>query len=74
MAGNKLKEIYTGWKNVVVTDEVVEALAKERMEKCNACPYKIIMLKMEVCELCHCPLIAKTRSLETECPKGFWSK
>ncbi|MFT3908322.1 MAG: hypothetical protein QM737_02765 [Ferruginibacter sp.] len=70
----KAKEIITGWKNVVFTDEEIEKLSAERMEVCNACPFKQFseILKMEICGECLCPLKAKTRSPLSNCPKKKW--
>ena len=65
-----LKNVYEGWKNVVITDEQVEQMAKERIEICNQCPER--MKSINVCGLCHCPLIAKTRSPQEQCPQGKW--
>lgn len=70
---NKLTEIIEGWKNVVFTDAEIELLSDERMKICNGCPHKEInLLNIDICGLCHCPLIAKTRSPESKCPESKW--
>lgn len=69
-----MKKIIEGWKNVIFTDEEVEAIAKARLEVCNTCDYKKNLAGLEICNECHCPLIAKTRSLDSKCPIGKWGK
>ena len=70
----KIKEIVTGWKNVVFNDEEIENLSAVRMKKCNDCPFKQFndFLQTEICGECFCPLKAKTRSPMSKCPKGKW--
>lgn len=68
----KVKEIYEGWKNLLIPDEEIEMIAKTRIDICNACPFKQEMLLIDCCSLCHCPIVSKARSLDSECPKGFW--
>ncbi|MFT3912245.1 MAG: hypothetical protein QM737_22650 [Ferruginibacter sp.] len=74
MGIKKIKEIITGWKNVVFTDEDIEKLSEMRMMKCNECPFKQFneFLQTDICNQCYCPLKAKTRSPESKCPKGKW--
>lgn len=67
-----LKDIINGWKNVIIKDEDIETLHQQRMEICNACPKKIEQLGMAVCGECGCPLMAKTRSLDSKCPLDKW--
>lgn len=69
-----LKEIITGWANVVFTDEQIEELSKQRLSICNACEHKdeLKMIKADICNKCGCPLIAKTRSPESKCPINKW--
>lgn len=71
---SKIKEIIEGWTNKIFTNEQVEILSNERMEICNQCPHKIKMLSVDVCELCMCPLSAKTRSPESDCAIHKWNK
>lgn len=68
----KLKEIYQGWKNLILTKPDIESISKDRTEICNKCPNKENQLGLDVCGLCHCPLISKTRSLDSSCPDGKW--
>ena len=71
---NKIKEIATGWSNVIIKDEEIEALAKERDDICSQCPIRITQLGIYVCGDCGCPLIAKQRSPESQCPRGKWQR
>lgn len=71
---NKLKEIATAWKNVISKDNEFELVAAERIDVCNECPVKKEMLGVAVCGLCHCPLVAKTRSPLNSCDRGAWKR
>lgn len=82
-----IKAILSGWKNFIDKSEVVEELAKKRAVICAACPEakKAMLLKWvpedsdftEIqgfeCSVCHCPLSAKIRSIDT-CPKNKWNE
>lgn len=68
----KLSEIFEGWVNVAFKKEEVETIAKKRVEACNSCPSKKNNSVYDYCGECHCPLIAKIRSLENNCPLGKW--
>ncbi len=57
-----LKNFVEGWKNVFISDEDIEAMAKERSAICDQCEHK----KKIVCGLCNCPLEAKVRAPEAE--------
>lgn len=70
----KGKEILSGWRNLLFTDEEVEKIAKERLDICNSCPSKCKLGGIEICKECYCPIQAKSRSLESNCPKDLWNK
>ncbi len=70
----KIKEIVSGWTKVLFTNAEVEVIAEKRLSICNACPFKDSMMGIDCCSLCHCPLISKTRSLTSECPKNYWAE
>jgi hypothetical protein len=70
----KIKPIIEGWKNVVISNEEVEKIAIERMKICNACEEKKMILGVEVCGKCNCPLIAKVRASENSCPLKKWKE
>ena len=63
-----LKNFVEGWKNVFISDEQIEELAAKRIAICNQCPHK----KKIVCGLCDCPIDAKVRAPEAECPDKRW--
>ena len=66
----QLKDMLSGWKNVFITDEEAEALAAERKLVCEECPHR----KKFTCALCGCPLEAKWRAVEAECPDNRWER
>lgn len=77
---SKLEKIYDGWKNVVFPSEAVEKIAKGRAAICSTCPNakesfflqaigKVLTRVNSVkCNLCGCPISAKTRSVGEHCP------
>ena len=67
-AAAKLSEIFKGWKNVVFPNENVEKIAKARASICADCEYNV----KSRCKKCGCPLIAKTRSMQSHCPLKKW--
>lgn len=73
---NKLWEIGKAWTNVVAGSEETKELAKERMKVCQTCEHKKVsdLLNVEVCGLCHCPLLGKTHSPLNGCPAKKWVK
>ncbi len=74
---NKIKEIGEGYLNLVIKDDVVEQVSALRMKVCGECIHistKHKTIRPDVhCTICKCPLAAKTRSMGSECPEGFWS-
>ena len=46
----------------------------QRLATCRACEFRgeVPMVKTEVCELCHCPLITKSMLQQPTCPKSKW--
>lgn len=77
---SQIQQIVEGWKNVVFKKDDVEAVARLRMEICDACSYssknkpkseKTIRPDIH-CTNCGCPLISKTRCMSCECPIGRW--
>ena len=72
---SRFKQIVNGYSNLVksklgMSSEEDEKIFKARREICNACPHK--RLSSDRCGKCGCPLAAKTRSLITNCPVGYW--
>jgi len=41
---------------------------------CAGCPEAEKILGVLKCNACGCPLIAKTRSMDSKCPKGKWDE
>ena len=72
MVSMGLKEIVSGWMNVIVKTDEVEQASIKRMKICDSCPSKTKQLGIDVCDECSCPLIAKTRSMESRCPLNKW--
>ena len=67
-AASKVSEIFNGWKNVVFPNEHVEKIAKARASICGQCEHNV----KSRCMKCGCPLIAKTRSMQSHCPLKKW--
>ena len=68
------KEILNGWMNVAksklgISSEQDEKIFHARREICNVCEHKT---DNDRCGKCGCPLMAKTRSLITNCPDERW--
>tara|TARA_R110002051_G_scaffold233122_1_gene294692 strand:+ start:500 stop:757 length:258 start_codon:yes stop_codon:yes gene_type:complete len=71
---SRFSQIVNGYSNLVksklgLSSEQDEKIFEARRSICNACPEKTIL---DRCGACGCPLAAKTRSMETECPKKHW--
>jgi len=64
----KMSEILNEWKNVVFPNEHVEQIAKARASICSGCEFNV----KNRCTKCGCPLIAKTRSMQSHCPLKKW--
>jgi hypothetical protein len=62
----KLKHIFYGWYYLFLNRN--HELAKERMKVCKKCPERVVF----VCGICSCPLMAKVRYPEEQCPKDYW--
>jgi len=65
---NKSLEIINGWGNYIFPSSEVEELAKKRAEICGPCENNVD----GKCAICHCPLVAKTRSTISNCPIQLW--
>ena len=72
-------QILEGIKNNIFKKEDVEIIADARMEICTNCPlYENTSQGCTVpgtqpcCGECGCSLKLKTRSLSSDCPRGFW--
>lgn len=65
---SKLKEIISGWSNVIWENPRIEKIAMDRAIICSECPEN----KNNICNICKCPLISKTRSEYSKCPQAKW--
>lgn len=65
---SKLKEILSGWSNVIWENPRIEKIAMDRAVICSECIYNV----QNKCSQCSCPLIAKTRSEYSKCPMNKW--
>lgn len=76
-------QILEGITNSIFKKEDVEQIAHERMQICNKCA--LLDMQGDGCMVpgtqpccneklggCGCSLGFKTRSLSSECPKGYW--
>lgn len=76
-------QILEGVTNSIFKKEDIEEIAEERMKICELCP--LLDIKGDGCTMpgtqpccnenmggCGCSLAFKTRSLSSECPKGYW--
>lgn len=68
-----IKYIIQGWWNWFL-DKISDIKYKKefdnRLEICKQCENN----KIGICAICHCVLVAKTKSEDSECPIGKWSK
>lgn len=78
---NKVVNIAQGYTNLAVSGLVpnsdTEILACNRMKICEACPFKVKLVKIAgkqyySCSKCSCPIDAKTRSTGESCPINKW--
>lgn len=53
---------------------VTEEIRSARLELCNACPYKRIKFRLEVCYFCGCLINEKTKLKTEGCPILKWNK
>lgn len=73
----KVGNIIEGYTNIIVRDNVIEAIANQRKDICLGCEFKSPLVKIGniqyySCSKCHCPIDAKTRSTGEVCPIGKW--
>lgn len=73
----KIKNIATGYVNLVIRTDENEALAKSRLAFCDVCPHAVEILKVNgrsinKCNLCTCPVEVKARVPNERCDDGKW--
>jgi len=64
----KVKSIYTGWRNVIWKDKETEEESMRRVEICADCKHN----KNNFCLQCGCWIPAKARSMVERCPINKW--
>jgi len=72
---SKFPEIVDGWKNLVFSNDKMEALAYQRLEDCKGCDQNSTPGEVKLksyCKSCGCVLAAKARSPESKCPLDRW--
>lgn len=80
-----ISNILNGWSNFIKKSEVTELIAVERATHCIDCKetkhsktikalIKDDLKEVEgyICNICKCPLSAKLRSENEQCPLGKW--
>lgn len=75
----KLKEIIEGHRNHLLPPkrlkELINEVSKNRLTicvKCNENSSQGVVKAFSYCKACGCPLIQKSKSLQSACPKNFW--
>jgi len=66
-----IKYIIQGWWNWIldkISDIKYKKEFNERLEICNSCDEN----KNGICGVCHCILVAKTKSEDSSCPLHKW--
>jgi hypothetical protein len=66
----KIKNILTGWFLVLIFWDSPKA--KKRREVCKTCTHLKGWFWFVYCNDCGCPIIAKSRIDEEECPLNKW--
>ena len=67
----KIKYIIQGWWNLIldkISDIKYKSYFDERMNICKSCQEN----DHGICSICHCVLIAKTKSEDSACPLKKW--
>lgn len=70
---NKIEEIFKSWNIAINPNEEQSNLAIKRLEICNDCEFKDVILGINKCSVCGCALKGKVFSPQRgACPKGKW--
>jgi hypothetical protein len=72
-----IANIFNGYKNLLFKEEEVEATAKVRLDICIQCTNVALFaivngVGFRYCNKCKCPLSAKIRSVNEQCPDNKW--
>ena len=68
----KIKEIIYAWYRRFFGTLFIKNIAAERKLVCDGCEKKAILMKVEICSICHCPLAGKTFTVANTCPMNKW--
>lgn len=73
----KLSEIAEGYINLINKNQMIEEIAKERLEVCKPCNKNSdnnpsLRTSISFCTECGCILASKARSPESSCPLKKW--
>lgn len=51
-----------------------DELIAQRLATCRACEHRgeLPIVRTEVCKLCGCPIVNKTKFQQSTCPQGQW--
>ncbi len=69
---SQAQEIFSGFKNLIFKDEVIEAKAEVKLKICFECPFRKEVLGISKCSKCGCMTKAKVRSDNSTCPDKRW--
>jgi len=68
-----IKNVIVGWRNVIFRRDDIEIIAKRRFAMCARCmDVPELLIEDLKCKECNCPLIAKARSSDDNCPLKLW--
>ncbi len=69
-------EIIPGWANLMFRDPAIEEMAIKRASVCRDCEFLNHFVSSakwgKKCTRCGCPIIAKVRSVHSDCPEKKW--
>ena len=74
---SKIKQILSGWGNLLkdemgFLDKETKDMSTKRLLICNNCPIRTENVCDKLKGGCGCPIIPKSLSPESDCPKGYW--
>jgi len=67
-----LRNIATAYYNLL-KDKKYES-TDERIKICQNCEFSKYFVSVLYCQICNCPIAAKSRLEKNTCPKNKWSK
>lgn len=76
----RIKEIIEGHRNHLFPPEklkeIIDEVSESRLDICSPCEFNSTPNKVKTwsrCKSCGCPLIQKSKSLQSKCPIDKWS-